>query len=247
MPESALAKKLQIRPDSRMVILNAPKHYVELVSPLPPNVEIVPNSRTAADCVHLFVATVKEMATYVPQALACVRADGLLWISYPKRSSGVSTDIRRDKGWDILEQAGWRPVRQISIDDTWSAVRFRPKEHETVTDVIDNQYSGGKSRLRPIYDQLLLEINQLGDDIEQSPRKSYVVFKRKRPFALILPSARSRVDLGLRLPGYSPTNRLEETPNFGSGSITHKVALHSPSDVDGEVLAWLQSAYEFGG
>ncbi len=247
MPESTLAKKLQIRPDSQMAVLNAPKHYVELVSPLPPNVEIVHNPKTAVNCVHLFVATVEEMVAYVPTALACVRAGGLLWISYPKRSSGVPTDITRDKGWDILDQAGWRPARQISIDDTWSALRFRPKEHESEMDVIDSQYSGGKSGLRPIYDRLLVEINQLGDDIEEAPRKTYVAFSRKQQFALIQPSARSRVDLGLKLPGHSPTKRLEEATNFGSDSITHKVALHSPGDVDGEVLAWLQSAYKFGG
>ncbi|HSR31169.1 MAG TPA: hypothetical protein VLY63_11445, partial [Anaerolineae bacterium] len=54
--------------------------------------------------------------------------DGLLWISYPKKSSKVTTDLTRDVGWDVVAEAGLRPVTQVSINDTWSALRFRPVE-----------------------------------------------------------------------------------------------------------------------
>jgi hypothetical protein len=63
-----------------------------------------------------------------PTALDAVRYDGLLWMSYPKRSSKVETDITRDRGWHMLAQAGLRPVTQVSIDATWSGLRFRPIE-----------------------------------------------------------------------------------------------------------------------
>jgi len=51
-----------------------------------------------------------------------------LWISYPKRSSKVETDITRDVGWDVVYKAGLEGVTQIAIDDTWSALRFRPAD-----------------------------------------------------------------------------------------------------------------------
>ena len=52
----------------------------------------------------------------------------LLWLSYPKRSSKVETDLSRDVGWEVVADAGLRPVTQVSIDETWSALRFRPVE-----------------------------------------------------------------------------------------------------------------------
>ena len=52
--------------------------------------------------------------------------DGLLWLSYPEKSSKVKTDLTRDVLWALVEPAGWRPVTQVSIDEVWSAMRFRP-------------------------------------------------------------------------------------------------------------------------
>lgn len=59
-------------------------------------------------------------------AIASVRPGGLLWISYPKRSAKVETDMTRDIGWETIDAAGWQGVTQIAIDATWSALRFRP-------------------------------------------------------------------------------------------------------------------------
>lgn len=53
-------------------------------------------------------------------------ADALLWSCYPKGGSGVETDLNRDRGWAPVEAAGLRPVSQIALDATWSALRFRP-------------------------------------------------------------------------------------------------------------------------
>jgi uncharacterized protein YbdZ (MbtH family) len=51
-----------------------------------------------------------------------------MWVSYPKKSSKVKTDISRDAGWEIMAENSLRPVTQVSIDKTWSALRFRPVE-----------------------------------------------------------------------------------------------------------------------
>ena len=80
------------------------------------------------DLVHLFVANRAELERLGPVALQSVKYDGLLWISYPKQSAKVQTDLNRDVGWDLVSGAGLRPVTQVSIDETWSALRFRPIE-----------------------------------------------------------------------------------------------------------------------
>jgi hypothetical protein len=64
---------------------------------------------------------------HAPIALQALRPGGVFWVSYPKRSSQVKTDLTRDAGWETLWSAGMRAVSQIAIDETWSALRFRPK------------------------------------------------------------------------------------------------------------------------
>jgi hypothetical protein len=49
----------------------------------------------------------------------------VIWISYPKQAAKVPTDITRDRGWDAITSEGWRPVTQVSVDDVWSALRWR--------------------------------------------------------------------------------------------------------------------------
>ena len=80
------------------------------------------------DFVQVFVKSISELEKQAPVAIKAVKYDGLLWICYPKQSSGIKTDINRDTGWSVVQQAGLRPVTQMAIDDTWSALRFRPGE-----------------------------------------------------------------------------------------------------------------------
>ena len=74
----------------------------------------------------VFVKSQADVARHA-EALADAAAepDGLAWAAYAKRSSGVETDITRDRGWEALRAVGLQPVRQVAIDDTWSALRFR--------------------------------------------------------------------------------------------------------------------------
>ena len=126
MPDTTLIKKLGIKPKQRIIILNAPEGYHELLGTLPSDAELVTTLDGTFDLVHLFVKNRAEVNQFAPMAIQAVKPGGLLWMSYPKKSSGVATDITRDVGWDALWNAGWRPVTQIAIDEVWSALRFRP-------------------------------------------------------------------------------------------------------------------------
>ena len=128
MAKTSLVKKLRIQAGQRILIMNAPSGYMDELGDLPEDVDVAQEPNGTFDFVHLFVKNVAELERLGPVAIEAVKYDGLLWMSYPKRSSKVRTDITRDVGWDVLTQAGLRPVTQVSINDVWSALRFRPVE-----------------------------------------------------------------------------------------------------------------------
>lgn len=128
MSDGSLARKLQVKPRQRMVVINPPPRYADLLGPLPEGAELTEKPEGTFDFVHLFAKNVEELDRLAPTVLAALEYDGLLWISYPKQSSKTKTDINRDSGWDAVNKAGLRPVSQVSIDDVWSALRFRPAE-----------------------------------------------------------------------------------------------------------------------
>jgi len=128
MKKSSLLKKLRVQPGHRMLVLNAPQGYVESLGDLPEGAELWREPQGKFGFVHLFVLNSEELEHWLPTALDAVEYDGLLWISYPKRSSEVETDLTRDVLWELIKQTPYRPVTQISIDEVWSALRFRPAE-----------------------------------------------------------------------------------------------------------------------
>ena len=128
METNPLIKKLRIQPGQRLLILNAPEGYLSNLGQLPDGVEVNDVPDGVFDFVQVFVKSITELEKQVPVAIKTVKYDGLLWICYPKQSSGIKTDINRDTGWSVVQKAGLRPVTQVAIDDTWSALRFRPVE-----------------------------------------------------------------------------------------------------------------------
>jgi hypothetical protein len=126
MSETPLVKKLGIKPGQRVLLLRAPQDYRALLGALPEGVVLAEAADGAFDVVQLFAHTLADLEEHAPGAIAALRPGGLLWISYPKKSSKVSMDLNRDIGWEPLAHAGLRPVTQIAIDGVWSALRFRP-------------------------------------------------------------------------------------------------------------------------
>jgi|TARA_Y100000294_G_scaffold170402_1_gene182683 predicted transport protein len=110
-------------------------------------------------------------------------------------------------------------------------------------DMITTQYSGAKSVLKSIYDELCKIVKKFGNDVEISPRKTYVTIRRSKQFAIFKASTKDRLDVGLILKGIPETNRLKTGKQF-SGMMTHCVAVHSKSDIDDELKGWLKQAYE---
>ena len=114
--------------------------------------------------------------------------------------------------------------------------------HAAADDLVEAQYAGAKAGLRPIYDALMKRIAKFGKDVEVSPKKAYVSLRRSKQFALVQPSTKTRLDVGLNLKGVEPTARLEASGSFNS-MCTHRVRLTEAKDVDAELLGWLEDAY----
>lgn len=104
-------------------------------------------------------------------------------------------------------------------------------------------FTGRKADLRPIYERVREVLTGLGSDIEASPKKTYVSFRRKKQFAVVQPSTATRLDVGLNLKGVEPSGRLESAAGF-SAMCTHRVRLETVGEVDDELAGWLRRAYE---
>ena len=121
----SLERKLQLRPGEALSVLDAPDGVAERL-----RTELgrcVREQDGGSEAVLLFVNDLDEVRERVPQVLERMAAGGLVWIAYPKKSSGMRTDVDRDTLWAAVVEMGWAPVRQIAVDETWSAVRVRPQ------------------------------------------------------------------------------------------------------------------------
>ncbi len=128
MAETSLVKKLGIKAGHKLLILNAPQGYLAKLGTLPEGAELKTSGAGNLDFVQIFVHSKADLDKLAPEAIRALKAGGLLWLSYPKKSAKVKTDITRDTGWERVTKAGFEGVSLISIDETWSAMRFRRSE-----------------------------------------------------------------------------------------------------------------------
>jgi predicted transport protein len=115
----------------------------------------------------------------------------------------------------------------------------------TTQDHIDDQYSGAKAELRPVFDRVRSVLEDLGDDVSMEGRKTYVPFVRRRQFAAVAAATRSRVDVGLRFVEPPDSSLLIEAS--APGQATHKLSLTTVGDVTDDVVDLLRAAYQQNG
>ncbi len=123
---STLQSKLQLKDGQTLLVLHAPEGSAQTLVQHLPNIEIVQAERAKASAVLFFVSSIADALQRLPEAIDRVGENGLVWLAYPKSGLGVQTDANRDRLWLALVPSGWRPVRQVAMDEVWSAIRFRP-------------------------------------------------------------------------------------------------------------------------
>ena len=119
-----LAQKLGFRPGSRVRITGAPENYEELVSPRPAQVQISKSIRKDIDIWHFFTKSVVELTTQLPGQMKCIRQNGMIWVSWPKKASKVPTDVTEDVIRDVALPLGLVDVKVCAVDDTWSGLKL---------------------------------------------------------------------------------------------------------------------------
>ncbi|OGN87187.1 MAG: hypothetical protein A2X23_12375 [Chloroflexi bacterium GWC2_73_18] len=185
----------------------------------------------------------EEMSAAIVRNLAAKTGRALdEWIDLAGRE-GPATRRQRVEWLKAVHGLGHGQAEQIA----WRIDRPPGEVPPTDEQLIEAQYTGPKASLRPIYERLAEAIRALGPDAAAEARQTYVSLVRRRQFGLIAASTRTRIDLGLRLPGVAPVGRLQPAGSFGSGQVTHRVGLGSPGEVDAEVVGWLRAAYEARG
>jgi len=110
------------------------------------------------------------------------------------------------------------------------------------TDLVAAQYAGDKATLKPIYDEIVKAAQSFGD-VEIAPKKGFVSLRRTKQFAIVQPSTKTRLDLGINLKGEPPKGKLEVSGSFNA-MVSHRVRLEKPADFGKDVKAWLKAAYD---
>jgi hypothetical protein len=123
MPESAIAKKMKLKPGLKAAVINAPETYL---NDLQHDVEISSTLSGKFDWIQIFVKNKAELDTLAPKAAKALKPESMLWISFPKGTSKIQTDLTRDKGWDTLRNLDLKWINLISVNELWSAFSLRP-------------------------------------------------------------------------------------------------------------------------
>lgn len=117
-----LAKKLGIKPDHRLAVLDAPDGFA--IPDLPATVTARTSARGTCDVILSFHTSRAAMTKRLPTLMRALHVDGGLWISWPKKSSGVPTDITEDTIREVALPTGLVDVKVCAVDDTWSGLRL---------------------------------------------------------------------------------------------------------------------------
>jgi hypothetical protein len=119
-----LAKKIGIKEGSRIALVNAPKDFRFELKELPDNVEFLKQSSKSLDIILFFVTTERALAKDFSKLAERLTANGMIWIAWPKKSSGVATDLSFERVQRIGLDAGLVDVKICAVDETWSGLKF---------------------------------------------------------------------------------------------------------------------------
>jgi len=116
-----LWQKLGLKSGMTCCVLNSPMFYEELVAGADGVVFV---DKSPADVVHLFCWTRADLSAAVKPALAMVTAGGMLWVSWPKKSSSLFRDLTEDDLREVILPTGWVDVKVCAVDADWSGLKF---------------------------------------------------------------------------------------------------------------------------
>src|SRR3954466_12628409 len=119
-----LVRKLGIKENFRVAMIDAPENFVDQLEALPANVKIVDQPQRSMDFVLFFTKSAASLEKKFSKLAQSLKPDGMLWISWPKKTSGVVTDLTENLVRDIGLHAGLVDVKVCAVDEVWSGLKF---------------------------------------------------------------------------------------------------------------------------
>jgi hypothetical protein len=119
-----LVQKLGIQPGFCIFIEGAPAAYGDIVGPLPADVTLAKRLKAPLNMVHLFAMQAAELAGKLRGCRDAIEPDGMIWVSWPKKSSGVATDLTDVVVRDTALPLGLVDIKVCAIDEVWSGLKF---------------------------------------------------------------------------------------------------------------------------
>jgi hypothetical protein len=119
-----LAKKLGIKPGTRLWAPGAPKGYKRLLSPLPADMNLLSRAAHEIDVIHFFTSSRRQLAATLPGLIPRIKRDGAIWVSWPKQSSKLDTDVSEDMIRTLALPLRLVDVKICAVDETWSGLKL---------------------------------------------------------------------------------------------------------------------------
>lgn len=116
-----------MKPGQHWLISNAPEDYLATLEPLPERTSLSYSPQGTFNGIQVFVKNSAELAAALVLLKPVLADETVLWVIYPKKSSGINTDLEMMSGWDVAKPYGLRPVASAAINNIWTTLRFRPQ------------------------------------------------------------------------------------------------------------------------
>lgn len=121
---TALEKKLGIKEGFKIRLINTPENYFDLFTEWPQNIEISEDVRMKKNFIHLFTREFSEYFTLLPLLKKEIEQNGMIWVSWPKKTSGISSDVTENLIRDYALETGLVDIKVCSVNDVWSALKL---------------------------------------------------------------------------------------------------------------------------
>ena len=119
-----LAKKLGIKSSSSIRIINGPEYYFNLFNDLPTDLHEVVRGTRKVDFLHYFTMNAGYLSKDIKKLKSSIKKDGVIWVSWPKKASGIKTDINENFIREVALENGLVDVKVCAVDEIWSALKL---------------------------------------------------------------------------------------------------------------------------
>ncbi|WP_426667211.1 DUF3052 domain-containing protein [Mucilaginibacter sp. McL0603] len=119
-----LAKKLGIKSGFHINLVNAPEYYLQLFTDLPNDLYFGDKENSKIDFIHVFTKSKEEYTSLLPHLKDCIKSNGMIWVSWPKKASKVPTDITEDIIRNYAIEIGLVDIKVCTVDDIWSGLKL---------------------------------------------------------------------------------------------------------------------------